>query len=724
MSTAQLMNRLRELGWYLTDQGFESVSDYGNLTDIQKIIKRATESDLKEIGSGEGDVNQSNVVVQIQKVRNISAPKHNEESRGAPRMLKLSLTDGKNSYQAVELETISSISLNTPPGTKLLLNGGTILVSHGIILLRPLNIIQVLGGKVISLVEKWELNKKLASHSRVRPVEEGGPPPWIPFGKKIIKVAEAGKNFKALAEKEKLVDENAEFETQRKNAIAEAARQGSKKVFGGGNKQLLDHSVQKIVDQGFTIEQAEHALKVCRNNVDRALKSLQRNDGKSNGNAREPRELKGKRGEKKSDDASNKPSSGKISLFDFLEDKLPAQIETAGSNNTQNDSHGKERQESYSDRYHPKGNDRNDHPQRGKSGRNSRGSRGYQVPPRHQEENRPAKFSSNAVVHQPPVQFGGGMISQKTRPPRFQRNQNQNQEQDVTNYNQEMTNRRVEPIGRQNAFPQISVFRNALPNIAPFPQPRQDATTPRDYQASNFRQNQQDFQLQNQDYQTKIFNNTRNQNYVTNHPPQNQLEEIDPHHYQSSMMGQNHRRHQSNTFYNANSDFHGAFDMKAQKNDTCSAHFNSHSRNEEHPGGNWVWRVGDRCMAKYWEDNTYYNAEVTAVSTRTCVVLFKDFHNYEEVLQVDCIPITDSDIYVKHFEQDTRKPDYRTSGRPPRFEQNQGIPNTTEYRRGGNSNAANKNYKKRTQQRGPQAIYQPPAQRGAPIQPAFMPQNL
>lgn len=44
--------------------------------------------------------------------------------------------------------------------------------------------------------------------------------------------------------------------------------------------QLLDHSVQKIVDQGFSIEQAEYALKVNRNNVDKALKSLQKTDNR------------------------------------------------------------------------------------------------------------------------------------------------------------------------------------------------------------------------------------------------------------------------------------------------------------------------------------------------------------------------------------------------------------------------------------------------------------
>lgn len=85
----------------------------------------------------------------------------------------------------------------------------------------------------------WYFIQKLAQHTRVRPAEEGGPPPWIPFGKKIVKISEQDKNFKALADKERASKENAEFEAQRKDAIAEAAKQGSKKIFGGGNKQVM-----------------------------------------------------------------------------------------------------------------------------------------------------------------------------------------------------------------------------------------------------------------------------------------------------------------------------------------------------------------------------------------------------------------------------------------------------------------------------------------------------
>lgn len=243
---------------------------------------------------------------------------------------------------------------------------GNIITSHGIILLKSSNIANVIGGVVPNLIEKWELNRKLASHKRVRSSDEGGPPPWIPFGKKIIRLNEQDKHFKALSEKESAGKDNSEFEAQRQDAIAEAARQGSKKVFGGGTKQLLDHSVQRIVDQGFSIQQAEYALKVNRNNVDRALKSLQRNDNKQNTReSREPREPRGKRFEKKTEET--KPSSGKVSLFDFLEDKLPIQVDPVETYTPHysNDVYGNTKFDNQPDR----------HEYRGTDGQSSRGGR-------------------------------------------------------------------------------------------------------------------------------------------------------------------------------------------------------------------------------------------------------------------------------------------------------------------------------------------------------------
>lgn len=57
---------------------------------------------------------------------------------------------------------------------------------------------------------------------------DGGPPPWIPFGQRLEALS-VDKQFKSLQEASK--QDNAEFEAQRKGAIAEAQRMsGVKKV--------------------------------------------------------------------------------------------------------------------------------------------------------------------------------------------------------------------------------------------------------------------------------------------------------------------------------------------------------------------------------------------------------------------------------------------------------------------------------------------------------------
>ena len=56
--------------------------------------------------------------MQVSKIRNTSAPKVNEESGTAPRMLKISLTDGKTTVHGIEMSRLDGISLQTAPGTK------------------------------------------------------------------------------------------------------------------------------------------------------------------------------------------------------------------------------------------------------------------------------------------------------------------------------------------------------------------------------------------------------------------------------------------------------------------------------------------------------------------------------------------------------------------------------------------------------------------------------
>lgn len=130
--------------------------------------------------------------MQILKVRNVSAPKSNEDSKGAQKLLKIQLTDGQTLFSAVEMDNISSLTINTPPGTKvhnkwcwglpfthfyfnlhicvwsfsqIHLKNGPIKMSHGMILLDSKNV-DVLGGTVAALVEKWEVNRTLAKYAK------------------------------------------------------------------------------------------------------------------------------------------------------------------------------------------------------------------------------------------------------------------------------------------------------------------------------------------------------------------------------------------------------------------------------------------------------------------------------------------------------------------------------------------------------------------------------
>lgn len=79
------------------------------------------------------------------------------------------------------MENLSNINLNTPPGTKIFLNG-EIKIKSNMFLLFAKNI-KILGGHVDYLVEKWKLTKDLSSHVRKMCMTDTPPPPWVPFGK-------------------------------------------------------------------------------------------------------------------------------------------------------------------------------------------------------------------------------------------------------------------------------------------------------------------------------------------------------------------------------------------------------------------------------------------------------------------------------------------------------------------------------------------------------------
>ncbi|XP_033843212.1 tudor domain-containing protein 3 [Periophthalmus magnuspinnatus] len=377
----ELSDLLKNEGWYLSDDGISELKGAAEKVTANDIIRIALDSDLRPIGkkflptdinSGKVEKLEGPCVLQVQKVRNISAPKDHEESQGAPRMLRLQMTDGHTTCVGLEFQHLSKISLNTPPGTKVKLLG-TVHIKNGLLLLDDSKIC-VLGGEVDHMVEKWELQRSLAKHSRNNIGAEGGPPPFVPFGQKCARKEEVDSreldNKKTLQSQTaiKNVDENDEFEKQRTAAIAEVAKtkEGPRTFGGGGNagsnlsttstssrnrdsfqqrrreerpersdsnyRELVDErALRDIMEMGFNREAARQALMDNNNNLEVALNSLltsqcgsRASPTVSESNKFQPRARGRGRGRSRNDDSEEgggRPS-GPSTLFDFLESKM------------------------------------------------------------------------------------------------------------------------------------------------------------------------------------------------------------------------------------------------------------------------------------------------------------------------------------------------------------------------------------------------------------------
>ncbi|XP_039989866.1 tudor domain-containing protein 3 isoform X3 [Xiphias gladius] len=381
-----LTDSLTKEGWYLSDEGIAELKGSAEKIPHSDIIRIALDSDFRstgrkflpsDINSGRTEKLEGPCVLQVQKVRNISAPKDHEESQGAPRMLRLQMTDGHTTCVGLEFKHLSKISLNTPPGTKVKLLG-TVQVKNGLLLLDDSKI-SVLGGEVDHMVEKWELQRSLAKHSRSNIGAEGGPPPFVPFGQKCARKDEV--DSRELDQRKTLqthsvvksTDENDEFEKQRTAAIAEVAKtkEGPRTFGGGGNagsnlssaasssrgrdsyqqrrredrferpesrqdgnyRELVDErALRDIMEMGFNREAARQALMDNNNNLEVALNSLLTGSSGSRpgpvvaeSNKPQPRARGKGRGRSRNEDeeegGGGRPS-GPSTLFDFLESKM------------------------------------------------------------------------------------------------------------------------------------------------------------------------------------------------------------------------------------------------------------------------------------------------------------------------------------------------------------------------------------------------------------------
>ncbi|KAJ8407077.1 hypothetical protein AAFF_G00287530 [Aldrovandia affinis] len=385
---ADFSSALTKEGWYLSEDGIEVCRSSSEKASVNDIIRIALNSDLRPIGkkilpsevnSGRVEKVEGPCVLQVQKIRNVTAPKDHEESQTAPRMLRVQMTDGHTTCVGIEFKQLSKISLNTPPGTKVKLLG-TVLVKNGFLLLDDSKIL-VLGGEVDHMIEKWELQRSLAKHSRTNIGAEGGPPPFVPFGQKCVTTEQVDsreldqRKTLQVTSAMKTADENDEFEKQRIAAIAEIAKskrcaiQTHTRTFGGGGnagsnltnpgstyknrdvyqkkreerpvwtesrsegvyRELVDErALRDIMEMGFNKEAARQALMDHNNSLEVALNFLLTNDNPKPvpTEYRPPPRARGRgrgraRMEDDEDTAGGRPS-GPSTLFDFLESKMGA----------------------------------------------------------------------------------------------------------------------------------------------------------------------------------------------------------------------------------------------------------------------------------------------------------------------------------------------------------------------------------------------------------------
>lgn len=880
-----LLQKLKEQGWYLTEEGLKKVTTSSNLQteDVKKITAAALDWDLKDIAAGALPAKPESsgfitgrIVLQIQKMRNISAPKANEESTTAPRFLQLELSDGVNTIAALELERIASLNLNVPPGTKLYMKAEKLELLQGFLVLKNADI-QVLGGKVEHMVEKWEVARQMLKYARsnIRVSGSGGPPPWIAFGKRFEVNKEdlpTDRNFKSLqaaTDKDKNSKENEEFNASRSQAIAEAAKAGQRKVFGGGQQNILDHNVKKILEKGFSEEDANQALRTTNNNLERALYNLKRRNNNRGGSIEsntKPTTIstggrlreRGGPASAKEEAAAAKPQTN-VSLFDFLTDKLPVSAPSANttqsqpqpvtnnannernsrdssskpfSNNSKSASLGGNRFENNmsssfaANRYTPRSEDKQTMQPR--SNFNQRHDERKSQPPikaaRGGERSNTSRIQQHTQSNDKPPTASSSTQDNNTNPstgtvtnnnintnnrknerpvrkereqtPRqsttgYQGNKRNNDYKATENkpYQQRDTTNRTNTETRNNSnnnqqtqqqpTQKINNFEKALDNVvektsklniqskkessynnqqnrggrnAPNSKANQQQTStavgqqqPASESHTNNTQQPPQF-VRSQKNSSKTQPMTRNlqaavptpqpvafvaplgngfaydpskimgfqskeaNEYAMNllksqgltlqqfqqqqqqaaPPQQAQVPSLPPpppqtqqHHQQAQMLNDQAAPPPAMAYLTQNPNLFVAPPQQAPPQFGMMT------------GGNWPWNMGDLCLAKYWDDGNYYDAKITAISDKTCVVLFLGYGNHEEVLKSDCLPITDA----QHIPLNAYQANIAGPPMPPPAFQQRGNPT-------GSGGGVNQRF------RGERQMYVPPPKRG------------
>ncbi|XP_075806437.1 tudor domain-containing protein 3 isoform X1 [Microtus pennsylvanicus] len=693
---------LSQAGWYLSDEGIEACTSSPGKVNINDIILIALNTDLRTIGKKflPSDINGGKVeklegpcVLQIQKVRNVAAPKDNEESQAAPRMLRLQMTDGHTSCTAVEFSYISKISLNTPPGTKVRLSG-VVDVKNGFLLLTDSNT-TVLGGEVEHLIDKWELQRRLSKHNRSNIGTEGGPPPFLPFGQKCASNVQVDsreldrRKTLQVSMPVKPTNDNDEFEKQRTAAIAEVAKSKETKTFGGGGggarsnlnmgavshrsrevlpkerpskseskhegvyRELVDEKALKhITEMGFSKEASRQALMDNANNLEAALNVLL-NSNKQKPAVGPPPRGRGKgRGRSRSEDEEdlgNARPSAPSTLFDFLESKMGTLNVEEPKSQPQHLHQGQHRvsnteQNGIKDSNQSKHLPRNDTRQP----RNEKPPRFQRDTPNSKSALESSVLSRNRGSERPGGSSGPEVWAEeriKCDRPYYRYDRTKDTSYPLSSQHNDGTFRKRDN-SMQNRSGRGPLYTEAKEN--PLPQEFIDYNNQKRGKRENQTGNPDHFY----DRKSRTMNNEAfsglkiEKHFSVNTDYQNPVRSnsfVAVPNGETEMPLKGRRvgpikptgpvttvSYDDKVFYNSGPKRRSG-PIKPEKVIESSIPVEYAK----------MWKPGDECFALYWEDNKFYRAEVEALhsSGMTAVVKFTDYGNYEEVLLSNIKPI-------------------------------------------------------------------------------------
>ncbi|XP_069495514.1 tudor domain-containing protein 3 isoform X3 [Ambystoma mexicanum] len=706
-------------GWYLSEEGIEACTNSSGKVNTHDIILIALNTDLRNIGrkflpidinGGKVEKLEGPCVLQIQKIRNVSAPKDNEESQAAPRMLRLQMTDGHTSCTAVEFKYLSKLSLNTPPGTKIKLIG-IVEVKNGCLLVDDTNTI-VLGGEVEHLIEKWELQRSLSKHSRCNIGTEGGPPPFVPFGQKCVSNAQVDsreldrRKTLQVPNASKTLAENDEFEKQRTAAIAEVAKSKEARTFGGGGhagsnlnavtggsrtrevfqkervirsegksdgvyRELVDEKALKhITEMGFSKDEARQALMDYGNNVEAALNFLlsgskpkpvqgppPRGRGKGRGRPRPEDE----------DELSSARPSAPSTLFDFLESKMGTFTIEEQKSQAQLQHYGQPQrslnteQNGMKEQSYQRSLPRNDNRQP-RNEKPPRFQRDMHIPRQGFEGNGPPR---NRVPEKPHISGPEQWTEDRNLSEKPFSRIEKPKESGYPNLSQQSDS----PFKRRDTTMQGRPGKGAT-----FMEVKLNTSMQEPAETVNERRGRRENQRHNPDN----FYDRKSRTVNNEHFGSSKTEK----HYIVNLDFQNPLRSSTNDVPNGEIEQKGRRmgPIKPVGPETAAPvddgykilSYNSGPKRRSGPikpdriieaaypmesGINW--RPGDECLALYWEDNKFYKAEIEALhsSGTTAVVKFSDYGNYEEVLLSNIKP-----IQAEAWEEEGFYGDFRRGG--------------------------------------------------------------